>query len=160
MNLPIRAAVAAGFALTLMLTVNSNSASAQQSASSAIPTPVYQTPSAGAASMADTPAAPTLQGAGCGTIGPQPETAVVGINTETAGKVPISGDAPVAGKFDGGRFLRSFSSDIDQFKGKIAEKAFLFLESIQNAGHREAAVVAPSGYSVIRQPASVSPAVF
>lgn len=160
MNLPIRAAVAAGFALTLMLTVNSNFAGAQQAVSSGISTPVYQTPSAGVASMADTPAAPTLQGASCGTIGPQLETAVVGVNTEMAGKVPISGDALVAGKFDGGQFLRSFSSDIDQFKGKIAEKAFLFLESIQNAGHKDAAVVAPGGYSVVRQPASVSPAVF
>ncbi len=161
MNLPTRAAAAAGFALTLMLTVNCNFASAQQAVSSGIATPTYQTPSAGTASMADTPAAPTLRGASCGTIGPQPDdTVVVPISNETAGPVTISGDALMAAKFDGGELLRNFSSDIDQFKGKIAEKAFSFLESIQNAGRKESAVAAPGGYTVIRQPASVSPAVF
>ncbi|MBS1957000.1 MAG: hypothetical protein JST89_22615 [Cyanobacteria bacterium SZAS-4] len=155
MNLSTRAATAAGFALTLMLSLNCNYASAQEAG--------YQTPSAAKASMAEAPAAPSLQGASCGTIGPQPETntVVIPINTETANKVSISGDALMSGNFDGGLFLRNFSSDIDQFKGKIAEKAFSFLESIQNAGRKESAVVAPSGYSVVRQAApSVSPAVF
>ncbi len=161
MNLPTRAAAAAGFALTLMLSVNCNFASAQQAASPGVATSTYQTPSAVTVSMADAPAAPTLQGASCGTIGPQPDdTVVVPINAETADSVTVLNDGLTTGKFDGGQFLRNFSSDLDQFKGKIAEKAFSFLESIQNAGRKDSAVVAPGGYSVIRQPASVSPAVF
>lgn len=174
MNLPIRAAAAAGFALTLMLSVNCIYAGAQQaaapgmtaSAGRAVSIPTYQTPSAATASMTEAPAAPTLQGATCGTIGPQPEdngAFINAINTEVVvdNKVSISGEALMAGKFDGGLFLRSFSSDIDQFKGKVAQKAFSFLESLQNAGRKDAAVVAPTGYSVVRQPASsVSPAVF
>ncbi len=156
MNISTRAATAAGFALTLMLSVTCDYASAQQAAS----TTTYQTPSAATASMADTPAAPILQGASCGTIGPEGGDVVVPINYAAADKVTIPGDALMAGKFDGGLFLRSFSSDIDQFKGKIAEKAFSFLESLQSVGRKESTVVVPNGYTVIGQPASVSPAVF
>ncbi|CAN5228339.1 hypothetical protein BH10CYA1_BH10CYA1_07840 [soil metagenome] len=155
MTISTRAATAAGFALTLMLSVNCNYVSAQQTADAS----TYQTPSAATASMVDTPAAPQLQGASCGTIGPQGGEEVL-INYVAEDKTTISGESLMAGKFDGLLFLRSFSSDINQFKGKIAEKAFSFVESLQSTGSKEPAVVAPSGYKVIRQPATVSPTVF
>jgi len=159
MRISTRAASAAGFALTLMLSVNCTLASAQQAKTAAS---TYQTPSSATATMTDTPAAPTLQGATCGTIGPQPESATFVSIVESAPVKTemLSGDDLMAGKFDGGLLLRNFSSDIDQFKGKIAEKAFSFIESLQNAGRKDSAVVTPSGYTVIRQPATVSPAVY
>ena len=157
MTISTRAATAAGFALTLMLSVNCTYASAQQ----AVAASSYQAPSAATASMVETPAAPQLQGASCGTIGPQGGDAVViPLSDQSADKVTVSGDALMAGKFDGGLFLRNFSSDIDQFKGRVAQKAFSFIESLQSVGHAEPAVVAPSGYAVTRQPVTVSPAVF
>ena len=101
--------------------------------------------------MTDAPQAPTLQGASCGTIGPQSEEAVV-VSVSAVRTVEL-----VSGKLDGSALLQSFSAGIDQFKGKIAEKAFSLLESLQT---RSQAPAIPSGYMLTRVSAPIPPAVF
>jgi hypothetical protein len=141
------AASAAGFALVLILSLNCRDANAQQVAAAS----TYQQPTVASATMTDAPQAPTLQGASCGTIGPQSEEAVV-VSVSAVRTVEL-----VSGKLDGSALLQSFSAGIDQFKGKIAEKAFSLLESLQT---RSQAPAIPSGYMLTRVSAPIPPAVF
>ncbi len=140
------AASAAAFALVLILSFNCRDAGAQQAAAA-----TYQQPTVASAMMTEAPQAPTLQGASCGTIGPQSdEVEVVSVSTLRPAEV-------VSGKFDGSALLHSFSAGIDQFKGKIAEKAFTFLESLQIRGQAPAI---PNGYTMTRASSPVPSVVF
>jgi|LakMenEpi03Aug12_release.lakeMendotaPanAssembly.Ray.scaffolds.fasta_scaffold336965_2 hypothetical protein len=153
MKITTIAAPAASFALTLMLSIACIHASAQQVAAQA---GAYQAPSTESASMTETPSAPTLQGVSCGNIGPQEVSLTPALESSGA----VSGDAVVAGNIDANIFARRF--DFEQLKGKLAQKAVAFIESLQKAVRRDPTVVAvPGGYTLSPKPAAtVSPVVF
>ncbi len=141
------AASAAAFALVLILSFNCRDAGAQQATAAA----TFQQPTVASAMMTEAPQAPTLQGASCGTIGPQSEEVeVVIVGPQRPAEV-------VSGKFDGSMLLQNFSAGIDQFKGKIAEKAFTFLGSLQIRGQAPAI---PNGYTMTRVSSPVPSVVF
>jgi hypothetical protein len=146
-----RAASAASFTLLLILSLNCLDASAQEAVQAAS---IYQQPSSVSVAMTETPQAPSLQGASCGTTGPA-----------SAETIRILEALPVAtkhgsGKSDASAMLRGFSDGIDQFKGKIAQKAFSFLNSLQNSQRKNQAPIVPNGYQLTRQSIAVSRAVF
>jgi hypothetical protein len=64
-----------------------------------------------------------------------------------------------SGKSDASTMLRGFSDGLDLFKGKIAQKALSFLESLQNSQRRNQAPIVPSGYRITGPSTAVSPAV-
>lgn len=152
MKIKRTAALAASFALTASLTVACINSNAD---TEPIPVGGYQVPSTSAASLAEAPVAPKLQGASCGTIGP--EEATVSITDEANA---LNGAQPLTTvKADGIALLNGFN--IAALKGKLTEQALGFLESLQNVARKQqATVVVPSGYSVVQKPlATVSPMV-
>ncbi len=152
MKIKRTAALAASFALTASLTVACINSNAD---TETIPASGYQLPSTASASLAEAPVAPKLQGASCGTIGPE-EAAVLNPDEANA----LAGAPPLTTvKADGIGLLNGFNLEV--LKGKLTEQAIGFLESLQNVARKQqATVVVPSGYSVVQKPlATVSPMV-
>lgn len=145
------AAQAVSFAMTSIVSISCIQSIAQDSAAVL---PAYQSPSADSATLVEAPNAPKLQGATCGTIGPQ------GLDTQSVTDSTVAeSEAPLATTFDANALLRGL--DLGQLKGKLTETAFAFIESLQKAGqNKQSNYAVPGGYTVIQRTVSpVSPMV-
>lgn len=143
------AAPAVSFAMTSIISISCLPSLAQDYFGQP---PAYQSPSTDSATLVEAPDAPKLQGATCGTIGPQgfdPAIDSAAVQTE----------APVVATFEPNSLLHGL--DLQQLKGKLAETAFAFIESLQKVGqHQQTNYAVPKGYTVIQKTITpVSPVV-